>query len=403
MNKNLNLFLNSFQDMYLENDIKLDKYPLNLIENEYTILYNRIANLSLNYTENYELIEKTVYEFEKLLDTTVKTLNEKLDYINYSAKALSNLVVLYDKYSLIDYKLYNLSNNVLNEVYYNKDSLVLRHNSVVYQTTKEVINTKEIIFFNTSKNFHNSIRIEYKNIALLEEVDITVLKTDGTELNFLKNSLIDLEDFFILEHDLINTVHVHLKFKQSFISNNLTMSILKNNYVSKGTISLEPYTYKCSKYLTFNWNAVVPNNTYINLNLNAKAYNEEGQAVVEVDFTLPVNNTVICKELELVNFEEIKTLKGIYYNNTFTDEITIENLKDLLSKNLKNRYVIYLPVEKTKDAVTDIINNFVTNQLVFNNNKIKTTVINANLDFYSFSKNKTPSLSRFIGTSSNES
>ena len=397
-------YLNDFQDMFLDVPEYIQEYNENIIQQEFNILYKKLEVLSKEYNTYYSTVEESAKEFEKLYKQSIQNIHDKIKYINASTNSINSLVKLYDETSMQDYHIYNLNNNSnISNLYYSNisDSVVLKHDSIVHKTSKEVTATS-VKFYNSSTALHSAIRLDATNLQNLSNLNITIQKTDGTTLSY-SESVLDVNNIFILEHDLLNSIIIEITPENYDLNiiNTLELSLIKNEYHSHGFINLDALTFKKSDYLTFNSNKVIPNNTFINLILNLNLINDENKSIKNIDITFPLGNSLVCKKINEVDWNTIEKVNSIVIDNMFSNE-KVEDIYYLKTlSNVENSFIIYQP----KAILKDVVNNFNINyneatvEILFKYfEKYESTV---KLEFISFNKNYTPSISSIIGISKN--
>ena len=170
-------------------------------------------------------------------------------------------------------------------------------------------------------------------------------------------------------------------------------------YLSEGSLNLQPLTYSADRTFNFINNISLPANTFLNLSLDIDLLDINENKINTVSPLISLGSQTACKSLNNINFNTVENILGIYINNHYKenkkDKITKEYLESLENKN--EIYVIY----KSKTEEKDKLNNYYTvlnNQgIVFKNRNIKNIKVYPKLEFFSFNNNLSPTLKILIG------
>ena len=275
-----------------------------------------------------------------------------------------------------------------------------------FSCPKEIVDGQIFVYYNTNLSYHSGIIIHSEYLDILSIKNILLIKGDGTTLrlpftNFSKNSL-------YIKHDYLTSTQISVEFNVNILAlpseeqeyyKSLKLSLMDYEYLSEGSLNLQPLTYSADRTFNFINNISLPANTFLNLSLDIDLLDINENKINTVSPLISLGSQTACKSLNNINFNTVQNILGIYINNHYKenkkDKITKEYLESLENKN--EIYVIY----KSKIEEKDKLNNYYTvlnNQgIVFKNRNIKNIKVYPKLEFFSFNNNLSPTLKILIG------
>lgn len=400
----LDKYLQNYQDMFIEKELDLKRYPNNMAIEEFFMINQHLDALLSLVDDQNKLTKGGAKQFEKTYETLINTLKNKIKYIKDSAAVFNKLNITYDKNSIVDYLNVKLQEEDIPEVlYYNETQkgYSLPRTSVT-TNCPYTVNTDAITITNSNLNIHNAISISNPYFKYLETLDLVILKIDGTILSkrveivdFLKNNI-------IIEHEATASLrfNIKVKYRDEDISQTIKTNILENfkfslhlnSYSNFATQSFKKMKLNYATYLILNETIRVPNNCYCNYNITING---------DISFTSPVANSVVCKRLDLLNKKEVKKIVGMYVKNIYTEqELDLDYVMSLPFPTEK--YIIYLPKISENTIVNNkikVVKNNSFSILTQNSDKIE---VDLQLELYSFNNTDTPLLKSIVGFTKNE-
>lgn len=402
-------FIQNFQDMFVLKTNTVDSFPnnlsnieLNLINSQLNDISNRLLTLS-ELTKNGS--EENLQEYMKIIEV----LNNKLDYIEDLSDMLLYINSFYDMNNVLDIFNHNLneSNGDNNLIFDNEQkSLTLKGITNNFNCPKEMVDGTTFIYYNTNLSFHSGIYLHSEYLDIISIKNITLIKVDGTvvKLPFTNFS----KDYNYIKHDYLNSTQISVEFNVNVLAlppqeqeyyKSLKVSLMDYKYTTEGKLVLQPYEYKSNKLLNYIYNTTIPNDTFINLNLDIDLKDINLNKLNSISTTLSVGTQKICKQLDNIDFNSVQDIIGIYINNKYKEninnKITIEYLNSLENKN--EIYVIYLKKQKEEDLLNNNYSVLNNQGIVFKNRNIKYITVHPVLEFYSFNENLSPSLKILTG------
>ena len=410
MGKLVNSFITDFQDMFVVKTNTIKDFPNNLSSIELMLIEEQIGMITEKLKALSDLSLKASKESLEEYKLMIKTLEDKLDYIENLSDILLYVNSFYDMNNVLTLKNYDLKNLAKDNVIYNNNikGLCLRNISNSFDCPKELNDGTSFTYFNTNLNYHSGIVIESPFLDVLSVKGILVLKTDGTTIrlpvsDFNKNS-------YYIEHDFLSSTQIILEFNNNVFALNpeeqeyyktLRVSLVDYEYVPSGSIVLPKEKYEIKKLLNFINTVSLPSDCFINMSLTLDLLDINNNTMSTLNLTLPLGRQEVCKRLDFIDFNEVKEVLGIYLNNKFKNnkkkDLTQEYLESLNDKS--EIYIVY----STKHKEIDTLNKHLTllnNQgIVFHNKNIKNSEAYITLDFLTFNKNLSPTLKMLLGVS----
>lgn len=409
MSLNVQNFIENFQDMFVIKVNTLTSFPNNLSNIELNLINSQLEDITNRLTTLSELTVKGSKENLEEYIKIIEILHKKLDYIEDLSDMLMYINSFYDMNNVLDIFNHNLneSSGENNLIFDNEQkSLTLKGVTNNFNCPKEMIDGTTFIYYNTNLSFHSGIYLHSDYLDIISIKSITLIKVDGTVVklpftNFSKN-------YNYIKHDYLNSTQISIEFNENILAlpieqqeyyKSLKISLMDYKYTSEGNFVLDPYEYKASKTLNYIYNTTIPNDTFINLNLNIDLKDINKNKINTVTTTLSIGTQKICKQLDNIDFNTVQSIIGIYINDKYKEnvnnKITIDYLNSLENKN--EIYVIYLKKQREEDILNNYFSVLNNQGIVFKNRNIKYITVYPLLEFYSFNENLSPSLKILTG------
>lgn len=407
MGKFINDFIKNFQDMYVVKRTTIENFPSNISSIELKILNSQLDSIEEQLNALSELTNKASKEN---LDEYLKIKNileSKIDYVSEVSNMFLYLNSFYDMNTVVDLKNYNLKNTAVNDLIVSDNvqkGLTLRNVSNTYNCLQTIVNGRSLVYYNTNLSYHSGITLDSPFLDLLDIKSISVRKVDGTILNLPYSSNINNTQF--LKHDYISSTQIIIDLNVDINAlpleiqdyyKGLRISLTDYTYEEKGTIVLEQFDYMSSGLFNIIYNATVPANTFINLDLNITGLDLNGNTVNSFSTTLGIGSPVLCKRLDEIDFNKVQTITSIYINNKQTTSKKLLDKEYLKSLNNKNEvFVTYLPRNDSTELGSSyrVLNNQGIRIIDKNINKIQ---IHSTIEMITFNKNSAPLLKMLTG------
>lgn len=407
MGKFINDFIKNFQDMYVVKRTTIENFPSNISSIELKILNSQLDSIEEQLNALSELTNKASKEN---LDEYLKIKNileSKIDYVSEVSNMFLYLNSFYDMNTVVDLKNYNLKNTAVNDLIVSDNvqkGLTLRNVSNTYNCLQTIVNGRSLVYYNTNLSYHSGITLDSPFLDLLDIKSISVRKVDGTILNLPYSSNINNTQF--LKHDYISSTQIIIDLNVDINAlpleiqdyyKGLRISLTDYTYEEKGTIVLEQFDYMSSGLFNIIYNATVPANTFINLDLNIIGLDLNGNTVNSFSTTLGIGSPILCKRLDEIDFNKVQTITSIYINNKQTTSKKLLDKEYLKSLNNKNEvFVTYLPRNDSTELGSSyrVLNNQGIRIIDKNINKIQ---IHSTIEMITFNKNSAPLLKMLTG------
>lgn len=397
-------FLNDFQDILISERLEIDKYPDNFANVELSLLQRELDKLTTLIKDQNTLTLAASTEFLKNYQNLKENLKNKIEYINSTAEVYNKLNITYDKNTLVDFINFDImvaARSIQSEVdNILEQTLAYNHNKsgveLAYDSTHSLhwSSAGNETYANRNGSFHNSVTIALSpsSFTIGTEVRLVILKVDGT--TYTQTYIVDKEtQVLTIYHELMQSLSVSV-FTDIFDTTSMSVSLNLNRYKRYGTMSLPIQTLKAAEYLIFNQVAVLQSDTYLNYNLTLSFSGKS------INMTIPINNNLVCKRLDLLNEKEVDTLIGMYIKDVYTeDDLTLEYVSQLEDKHEK--YIVY----KTKLVDNVILNNVIKvlddTSFKLLRNRDTDIEIGMTIEFYSFNESSSPLLKYITGFTKN--
>lgn len=407
MGKFINDFIKNFQDMYVVKRTTIENFPSNISSIELKILNSQLDSIEEQLNALSELTNKASKEN---LDEYLKIKNileSKIDYVSEVSNMFLYLNSFYDMNTVVDLKNYNLKNTAVNDLIVSDNvqkGLTLRNVSNTYNCLQTIVNGRSLVYYNTNLSYHSGITLDSPFLDLLDIKSISVRKVDGTILNLPYSSNINNTQF--LKHDYISSTQIIIDLNVDINAlppeiqdyyKGLRISLTDYTYEEKGIIVLEQFDYMSSGLFNIIYNATVPANTFINLDLNITGLDLNGNTVNSFSTTLGIGSPILCKRLDEIDFNKVQTITSIYINNKQTTSKKLLDKEYLKSLNNKNEvFVTYLPRKDSTELGSSyrVLNNQGIRIIDKNINKIQ---IHSTIEMITFNKNSAPLLKMLTG------
>lgn len=407
MGKAINDFIKNFQDMYVVKRTTIENFPSNISSIELKILNAQLDSITEQLDSLSQLTNKAS---EENLDEYLKIKNileSKVDYVSEVSNMFLYLNSFYDMDTVVDLKNYNLKNSAVNNlvVFDNtQKGLTLRNVSNTYNCLQTIVNGRSLVYYNTNLAYHSGITLDSPFLDLLDIKTISVRKVDGTILNLPYSSNINNTQF--LKHDYVSSTQIIIDLNvdinllppevQDYYKG-LKVSLIDYTYEEKGTVVLEQFDYASSGLFNIIYNATVPDNTFINLDLNITGLDINGNKINSFSTTLGIGSPVLCKRLDEIDFNKVQTITSVYVNNKQTTSKKTLNKNYLESLDNKNEiFVTYIPWNNSDEYGSSykVLNN---QGIRVVDKNINTLQIHSTIEMMTFNKNSAPLLKMLTG------
>lgn len=404
-------FIQNFQDMYVVKRTTIENFPSNISGIELKILDSQLKDISnklILLTElSNDASEESLEEYLKVKEI----LEKKIEYVSEIANMFLYLNSFYDMETVIDLfnqDLKNITTNSLLSYDNTQNALTLRNVSNNYKCVQTINSGRSLVYYNTNLSYHTGLTLDSPYLELLDIKSISVRKVDGTILNLPYSSNTSTTQY--LKHDYLSSTQIIIDLNVDLNAlpveiqdyyKTLDVTLIDYTYEEKGDISLNEYTYVSGGLYNIIYNATVPDNSFINLNLDIIGLDINGNKLDSFSTILGIGTQVICKRLDEIDFNTVESITGIYVNNRFTKNKKLLNktyLENLINKN--EVYVTYIKLNNSEELGSSykILNN--QGIKILNNNIISLQVF-TNIEMITFNKNTAPTLKMLTGVTKN--
>lgn len=400
-------FLQNFQDMYVDKEVSLniENTSLSVIELKHMEKYlNRLTkdltdlnNLSLNASK------EAITHYSNLLSI----LEDKIDYIGDSSDIYNYVNSYFDIRTIRDTYNYNLRENKSGScIYnYNQKGITLKSISSLHKCTK-TIEGQSVIFYNTNTSTHNGLHITSDFLNLLSIKQILIRRTDGTVLELVVPLIQDKE--YYVDHEQLQSAQIIFEFDTNSSTgelnqylNTVEVSLIEYTYQTEGALPLNSIKLNASELFTIIIDNELKNNTYSNMNLGIELLDINGEPLDIINTTIPLNNSVVCKRLDRVNFNEVDEVTSLIIKNKKTkSKLTRDYLESLEFKNEK--YILYIPKELEENKLNKYLTKLGQSAFKVNTKLVKQIVFSPTLELFSFQDGSSPIIKHVTGVTKNE-
>ena len=403
----INQFLQDFQDMYVDKEVILNKDNTDLTAIELKHLEKYLTRLNGDLKSLNTLSEKASDEALVHYTRLLEILEEKVDFIGDSADVYNYVNSYFDIRTVRDIHNYNLrSNKSKSCIYdYNQKGLSLKSTNSLYKCPK-IIEGSSITFYNTNNSSHSGLQLTSPFLSLLDIKQILIRRSDGTVLELPIQSIDDNE--YYIKHEQLQSAQIIIDFEfygsvtvlNSYLDT-IELSLIEYSYVTEGSIPLEVANLDSSDLFTIVVNSKLQNNTYANMNLGIELLDINGNILDTMNTTIALNNTVVCKRLDKINFNEVDSITALIIKNKRSkSNLTIDYLESLDFKNEK--YVLYIPKELQENKVNKYLNKLGQAAFKVNTKIVKKIVFTPTLEMFSFHEKSSPIIKHVTGVTKNE-
>lgn len=391
-------FIQEYQDLFVESSIEdfIDELEINETEQERQDHLGIIVG-TIDDIENQTLNVLTACrDFKESNIKLLKSLEDKINFINYTALNYSKFYTVLNENNLVDTSIYDITSMYSNTVKYNTLNNSLELNSIT-QGTLIKDSTAANIYYNSMNYISNVIEISHESLINVTEFNCTLVDRNG--VNQTTTLYPDGNTKVIFEHTSATIAIITLSLPSS-----ITPAIVLSNklYNRKGSFTLPSRTFKSSGLLSLPITANIPNLTYCNLNIDISTVNSLGNLSKIVSISLPVNNDRVCKEVSHLNTEEIGKIVGLWIGDTYLEDDTLTLDYLLTVENKEDTYVVYRPVFKTGDIINNKLRLITNSSFEFLDDVYTDIIISGTFDMYSFDKKYSPQVSHIIGFTKDE-
>lgn len=403
-------FLKGARDLYYDGSINikpgsnyLSKLDLKHLERGLDNISKDLVSIS---TITTEASNEALVHYTKLLDI----LENKIEYISDMSDVFNYVNSYFDRRTVRDFVAFNLKELSTDTLYdeYQK-GLTLQNVKYLYQCSK-TIEGNSITFYNTNNSSHTGLYITSSFLELLDIVQITIRKADGTilEVDITSNE----SNVTYIKHELLVSSQIIIMFglkgDPSFTLSQSTLdtielSLLDRNYKTEGITTLGKSMIESAELLSFIVSASLPSNTYLNIETGLELIDTNGNLIDLINITLPVNSSEVCKRLDRVNWGEVASITSLIINNKrsrTTKKLTQSYLEDLEFKN--ERYITYIPKNLEENILNKYIRKLGNTSFKVNDKIVKSIILNPCIEMYSFNPSETPTVHYITGVTKNE-
>lgn len=410
MNK-IKTFLQEFQDYYVNREADINPFQVTELTGvEIKLITKYLDRLRADMEALNTLSTEAIEETEKYYNDLLNVLEEKLDYISDVADVYNDINSYFDMRTVRDMKNFNLRLGTKSSTLFDPKhkGLTLSSKSASHNCSKKR-DGSVVSFFNTNGAGHSGIHLKSKYLPFLTIKQIIIRKVDGTTQDVSLVSS-EEEDHYIY-HDPLVSSRIDIEFTNEVSSlpsdlfhnyiETMELSLLEYDYNTNGEVRLEVAELDGTSLFTMINSIEVPYKTYVNMNLVLQLI-DQYTVVDEVVVNLPVNNTVVCKRLDTVDFNEVGTMVDLIIKGEKTPakKLTVGYIKGLSFPNEK--YLLYIPKNHLEHKLNKYISKLGLNSFRVNESVVKKIRVFPTLELYSFDKNSTPIVRYLMGVTKNE-
>lgn len=400
-------YLEDFQDMYIDVEPNFANIPLNLTKMELKALEVYLTRLSSNLKELNELTSETSEALVKHYEQLFKVFHKKLDYIGDMSDIYNYINSYFDMKSVKDIVSFNLATKTSETCIYDQNlkGVTLKSMNTLFKCSKDISNNV-ITFYNTNTTSHSGIHLSSPFLDLLDILQITIRKADGTVLE-LEVTKTDNKEYYIQHEDLVSS-QIVIQFTPLSSSETLltylqtvSLNLIEYNYGVEGYLPLNSSEINSSNLFSVVVDYTIPTNTYANISLGIELLDVNDNIVDTVDTSISLNTNIVCKRLDRLNYNEVDTFEYLVMKGKKTkNKLTEEYLKGLEFQNEK--YVTYTPKDLYENKVNKYLTKLGNNSFRVNTKIINKIRFNPTIELFSFSSSSSPIVKSVIGVTKNE-
>lgn len=393
--------------MYVDREFNLDhketnlsKLDLKYLERHLTVLMKELQELN---TLSSDASKEALAHYTKVLNI----LDDKIEYIIDTADIYNYVNSYFDLQTVKDLYNFNIKEAVSDSGIFdpNQKGLSLKSVNSLYNCSK-TINNSTITFYNTNTSSHTGIHITSPFLDLITISNIVLRKADGT-IRELEINVINDQGYYI-NHETLVSSQIDISFKPIEGTTDLltyletvNLNLIDYSYQTEGYVPMKECTLTSSDLFTIITNTVIPKNTYANLDLGVELIDINGNVLDIIETTIPLNNVIVCKRLDRVNFNEVDKIVALFVSNKKTNsELSREYLESLDLKNQK--YILYT----VKDLLENTLNNYIkklgTTSFKVNTKVVKQIRFSPTVEMYSFQQGVSPIIKHVTGVTKND-
>lgn len=402
MTSNVTKFLDQYRNSIVTTKTTIDMFSDQLTSIEVDLLSQQLNSLSDSVNS---LLTLTSDASEEHLDTykdTIKTLDNKISYIDNVSNMLMYINSYYDMNNTVDIKNIDILKPSLNSsLVFNAENsgLTLNHSSSSYNCPKAISNNK-VTFYNTNLAYHSGICISSPFMDVLDIKSIVIRKNNGDVVQLSYDSLMVGKNY--LKHDLLSSIQIDIEFNNTNYIDTLSLNLIDYKFILDGSVDLPPILYNCGKLFNFIYSCTVPDKCFIINETTIELLDINMNTVDKIDLLLPVGKTLVCKCLYDVDFSLVGDVVGVYINNMFSNrssQLTNEYLNSIQDK--KEVYVVFNPKIKDTDKETNNLELINNQGFIINNKNTKLLRISSRIEFHSFNPSESPTIKAITGVTKN--
>lgn len=401
MSKKIKDFLEGFQDMYLDTEVKLAEFSPDLSKLDLRIIDKALADLLVDVNKMNTLTTDASNEVLNHYTDILQIIDDKLTYIANTADVYTYMNSYFDMRTIKDSINYNLNKIVMEDCMVDriKRGVTLNSTNSLYRCPK-TIEDDMITFYNTNNSSHSGIQITSPFLDTITIKKVSIRKADGTLLD------VDIDykdtDNLYIKHELLTsaqivlTVETHRDYLES-----LNVNLLEYDYLIEGSFILEEASLKSSDLLTFIHDATIPDDTYANMNISLSLRDVNKQELSNITMSIPIGKNLVCKRLDRINYNEVDKIVSLYTNYKKTTRgLSKAYLQSLEFKN--ERYVIYIPKDLEENIVNKHVQRLGATSFKIDELVVKDVVIHINIELFSFQPRVSPTIKHITGVTKNE-
>lgn len=401
MSKKIKDFLEGFQDMYLDTEVKLVEFSPDLSKLDLRIIDKALADLLVGVNKMNTLTTDASNEVLNHYTDILQIIDDKLTYIANTADVYTYMNSYFDMRTIKDSINYNLNKIVMEDCMVDriKRGVTLNSTNSLYRCPK-TIEDDMITFYNTNNSSHSGIQITSPFLDTITIKKVSIRKADGTLLD-VDIDYKDTDNLYIKHEPLTSaqivlTVETHRDYLES-----LNVNLLEYDYLIEGSFILEEASLKSSDLLTFIHDATIPDDTYANMNISLSLRDVNKQELSNITMSIPIGKNLVCKRLDRINYNEVDKIVSLYTNYKKTTRgLSKAYLQSLEFKN--ERYVIYIPKDLEENIVNKHVQRLGATSFKIDELVVKDVVIHINIELFSFQPRVSPTIKHITGVTKNE-
>ena len=400
-------FLADFQDMYVDKEVFLNTDDTDLTTLELKQLDKYIKRITTDISELSELTYAASTEAKQHYLNLLKVLEDKIDYLGDTADVYNYINSYFDMRTVHDMYNFNLRENKspLCIYDYNQKGLTLKSKSSLHKCAKDVEGSS-IVFYNTNNSYHSGLHITSPYLSILTLKQLSIRRSDGTVLELDITTTEDNE--YYINHENLQSAQIIIQFESTITDETLNtylhtvdLNLINYEYNVEGSLPLGSTEMNTSDLFSIIVESELKNNTYANLNLGVEVLDINGQVIDTINTTIALNNTLVCKRLDQINFQEVDEIVSLVVKNKKTKtNLTESYLNSLEFKHEK--YILYTPKDLKENEINKYLKKLGQSSFKINTKVAKRIIFSPTVELYSFQSNASPLIKHVTGVMKNE-